>query len=172
MQRPAPSGKRRTSIDTRPAGEVAFTMALYRYRRWVASFLSALWLVATAARPTAVGCPMGGHASAHGAGHTAAYAHSGAQESTAASGHDSHQLGAHDSHSTETPAPEAPSAPCDCLEHCCASVANVAPAVQVLASAPMRVRTSRAPSVRETAAEPRHDVVLPFATAPPTVFVG
>ena len=172
MQRPAPSGKRGRSIDTRPAGEVAFFMALYRYRRWVASFLSALWLVATAARPTAVGCPMGGHASAHGAGHTTAHAHNGARESTAAAEHDGHQLGANGSHSTDTSAPEAPSAPCDCLEHCCASVANVAPAVQVLASAPTRVRTSLAPSVRETAAEPRHDVVLPFATAPPMVVVG
>jgi hypothetical protein len=170
-------GKQTRFIDTSAPDEVAFFMTLFRYRRWVASLLSALWLVATAARPSSIACPMGGHDSAHGAGHSSAQVHSGRgargpERTTDASAHDGHYLGAHNSHSQSTPSPDAPAAPCDCLGHCCASAAHVAPVAPIITSTHTLARSPVAPTVAKTAVQPRVDVVLPFATAPPTVVVA
>jgi hypothetical protein len=130
-----------------------------RLSTWARPFaaLFALWFAAVLGDPGVLhSCPMhGGHAS----------------QATAPAGHEGHGSAAAAHHaSSGNSQHQAPTGPCSCVGHCCAT--NAVAAVPTVASftVPVHVALPNArPEFPDDAIPASPDLLLPFANGPPQV---
>ncbi|MBL0173039.1 MAG: hypothetical protein IPP90_20565 [Gemmatimonadaceae bacterium] len=125
-----------------------------------------VWCGIVAARPVAMPCPMGGHGAAHqavqGGVSTAAHVMHGQQADMAHEG-----MGTPDAAPAVPGNPDNPRHTCDCLAHCCASVAALPGVVAPLVAIVEAAAEPSNPQAQTSYVSVRGDFVLPFAIAPP-----
>jgi hypothetical protein len=133
---------------------------MYRLAAWSRPFaaLFALWFAAVLGDPGVLhSCPM------HGA-------HAGQATTAAATGHEGHGVAATHHASGEKSQHQAPTGPCSCVGHCCAT--NAVASVPMVASftVPVHVALPNArPEFPSDAIPASPDLRLPFANGPPQV---